>query len=105
MNRSIYNTYSRRTRLALAIIASTIMVLDNTTTIFAISHGAHEINPIVKLFLSSTPSWILFTAVKMAIAFALTYMFVKTKIDLIIWLAVMAFFINAIITNLVNAFA
>jgi len=93
----------RRSRLLLAGTAAAIMLLDNITTVLALGNGALEANPLVAPFTSNLYMFTLFTIVKIAIASYITYRYVNTWRDLLVWLIVMLIFIRAIIINVVNA--
>ena len=95
---------SRKSRIILAILAASIMLLDNITTWLVISSGGGEKNPIVAFFLQDSFSYILFTYIKVFVAGVLTYYYVRTKKDAIFWGLVMMIFVRAIYINIMNYF-
>ena len=94
-----------RVKLALALITSIIMLLDNITTWYAVESGAAEINPLVAFFLQHPILYTVFTAAKTLLGFYLVYRFIDKRMEsLIIWCIIMFFFIRAIIINTFNIF-
>ena len=93
---------SRKSRLILAILAASIMLLDNITTWLVISSGGGEKNPIVAFFLQDLSLFLVFTVLKIVAAAYLTYVYVKAKRDLLFWGLVMLVFVRAIYINIMN---
>ena len=93
-----------RAKLVLSTFLALLALLDNVTTIVALSRGAVETNPIVSLFTANIVVFALFTIVKVFLAFYITY---KTFSTSVTWIAIYAIvatvFARAVITNIVNA--
>jgi hypothetical protein len=86
------------------LILSVIGLLDNVTTLTAISNGAYELNPIVQPFLSSLELFIMFTIFKCVIMYYVgSKLDLSKKLDLIIYVVILVFFVRAVILNILNS--
>jgi len=92
-------------KLYLATVLAIFALLDNITTILAISVGAKEMNPIVYPFLDNALLFTAFTIAKVFLAFIIVYRYVEPRtIDIIIYSAVLFIFVRAVIINIFNYF-
>jgi hypothetical protein len=86
------------------LVLSVIGLLDNVTTLTAINNGAYELNPIVQPFLTSNELFALFTVVKCAIMYYVgSKLDLSKKLDLIIYVILVFFFVRAVILNILNS--
>jgi len=93
-----------RAKLLLSILLALLALLDNATTIVALSRGAVETNPIVSLFTANVLLFALFTVVKVFLAFYLTYRTFSTSVTwIVIYVALAVMFARAIAINIMNA--
>lgn len=80
-----------------------LSVLDAHSTALAVSRGASELNPLVALTLSNPFSFIIFNIAK-AVLLALFGLCMKLDArNLTLYMVIAALYVNAIITNYVNA--
>jgi len=87
----------------LALFTAIVLLLDNLTTIIAVSRGAVESNPIIALMLGNSIVYALFTAFKVSLGYYLTYKYVNDKVSLAAWAVVLFFFLRAVVINVMNA--
>ena len=93
-----------RAKLILSAFLALLALLDNITTVFALSRGAVETNPIVSLFTANIVVFAVFTIVKVFLAFYLTYKTFFTSVTWIaIYIALAVIFARATIINIMNA--
>ena len=93
-----------KARLIPSILLALLALLDNVTTMFALGRGAVEANPIVSPFTANAIMFAVFTAVKVFLAFYLTYKTFSTSVMWIaIYVAVATIFTRATIINIMNA--
>jgi hypothetical protein len=86
------------------LLLAVIGLLDNITTVTAISRGAYELNPLVNIFLSSYELYTLFTIVKCAILYIVaSKLNLRNKLDMIIYIVLVVIFVRAIIINVINS--
>jgi len=97
---SVLNT---RVRQHLALFTAIVLLLDNLSTIVAVSRGAVELNPIIALMLGNSVVYALFTAFKVSLGYYLTYKYVNDKVSLIAWTVILFFFLRAVVINVMNA--
>jgi len=90
-------------KLILALILVAILVVDNITTILALSKpNVKEINPVSTWFYENN-LWLLYTIIKPLIGFLLVYyMFDFSYIAWTFYLTVLILYMKAIITNVIN---
>jgi hypothetical protein len=91
-------------KLVFSLILALLALLDNVTTVLALERGAVELNPIVSFFTTDTLLFALFTAVKVFLAFYVTYKTFSTSVTWIaIYVAVATVFARATVINIMNA--
>jgi len=90
-------------KLYLATVLAVAALLDNITTILAISVGAREMNPIVYPFLDNIYLFTLFTVVKVFLAFIVVYRYIEPRtMDIIIYSTILFIFVRATLLNILN---
>jgi len=92
-----------RVRQRLALFTAAVLLLDNLTTLVAVSRGVVEANPLVSFMLQSSIVYALFTAFKVAVGYYLTYRYVNNKTSLAVWAVVLFVFLRAVVINIINA--
>jgi hypothetical protein len=85
------------------IIIIMLSVLDSISTWLAVNNHAVELNPIVNIFLSSIYAYLIFSAFKTIVLALITYMYVRTRISIIMFVMIAMIYANAVITNFTNA--
>lgn len=92
----------RSRRFFLSLLLALFAAIDNVTTWIAVSHGAHEINPISSLFLFNIVTWTIYTIAKVLLTFIVAYRIYGATGWIYIYIAISAIFIQASITNIFN---
>jgi len=85
------------------IIIIILSLLDSVSTWLAVNNHAVELNPLVNIFLSNIYAYLIFSAFKTIILALITYMYVKTRISIIMFVMIAIVYANAVITNFANA--
>lgn len=85
------------------IIIIVLSLLDSVSTWLAVNNHAIELNPIVNIFLSNIYAYLIFSAFKTIILALITYMYVRTRISIIMFVMIAIVYANAVITNFANA--
>jgi len=85
------------------IIIIILSLLDSVSTWLAVNNHAVELNPLVSIFLSNIYAYLIFSAFKTIILALITYMYVKTRISIIMFVMIAIVYANAVITNFANA--
>jgi hypothetical protein len=85
------------------VIIIVLSVLDSISTWFAVNNHAVELNPIVNIFLSNIYAYFIFSAFKTIMLALITYIYVRTRISMIIFIMIAIIYANAVITNFNNA--